>query len=226
MSAIIYCRFSPRPNADECESNDKQRERCLAYCSKIGKSMTAQYYEDRAVSGSKLLRPGLSAAIAELRLGDVLIVDSSDRLARDILVYLTIVGQITEKGSRIEFADGTPSPSDASPEEECFSNIMAVIAHYQRRGFARRTKNGLKKKKDRGEWLGKAPIGWRYNKETKKLEEDECEQGAISDILAWHGTGQYTSERLAAAIDANFGNLRGKPWSARTIRKLLKKHLT
>jgi len=225
MNAIIYCRFSPRPNATECDSNDKQRERCIAHCEKAD-FWARQSHEDRAVSGSKLLRPGLSAAIDSIIPGDVFVVDSSDRLARDLLVYLTIVGQITEKGARIEFADGTPSPSDASPEEECFSNIMAVIAHYQRRGFARRTKNGLKKKKDRGEWLGKAPIGWQYNKETKQLEENATETEAIRRILYLYRQGNTSSDALAEIMSEGAKKLRGKPWSARTIRKLLKKHLT
>ena len=30
--AICYSRFSPRPNADDCESIEVQLDRCRAYC--------------------------------------------------------------------------------------------------------------------------------------------------------------------------------------------------
>ena len=29
--AVLYGRFSPRPSADECDSVEKQLERCRAY---------------------------------------------------------------------------------------------------------------------------------------------------------------------------------------------------
>ena len=79
-AAILYCRYSPRPGANECQSNEKQEERCRAYCQNRGYQIVA-VHADEAVTGGVFERPGLAAAIE--RLGGieddrVLVVDSVD----------------------------------------------------------------------------------------------------------------------------------------------------
>ena len=91
--AIIYTRFSPRPNAAECDSCEKQMERCGQFCNnrELGSDGEGIHvFSDEAVSGGELNRPGLQAAIEALEPGMVRVVDSSDRLARDMLGNLTI----------------------------------------------------------------------------------------------------------------------------------------
>ncbi len=216
--AIIYCRFSPRPDADESKSNEKQEERCRVYCKKKGYSVYWPY-SDSAVSGKVLARPGLDRAIADLEPGMVLVVDTRDRLARDMLVSLTIHQQVKEKGATIEIADG--SPSRETPEGNLMANILDAFAQYERERFARRTKAGLAKKKKDGVWLGKPPIGWKLNKDTKQLEECPEEQMVIKWIL-WGVLNKYTSEVITVKINKYYGDsCRGKPWSARTVRKII-----
>lgn len=215
--AIIYCRFSPRPNADECKSNDKQAERCRAYCEKHNLKPRFAYF-DNAVSGKSLNRPGLSDAMEALHPGDVLVVDASDRLARDMLVCLTIRHQVEDLGCVIEFADG--SPTTETPEGELFQNILAAFAAYERSRFARRTKVALAKKRADGEWHGKPPVGFRKDPETKRLVKDEGEQKVLAAIDANAARGS-TSQWIALFVTANYGQFRGKPWSPRTIRKIL-----
>ncbi len=217
--AIIYCRFSPRPDAEESKSNKQQKERCRKYCdNKKYQHHPILTWCDKAISGKTIDRPGLTAAIAALQPGMVLVVDTRDRLARDMLVSLTIHQQVKDRGATVEVADG--SPSRDTPEGNLMANILDAFAQYERERFARRTKAGLAKKKKNGEWLGKPPIGWRYNKETRKLEENLNEQGIIKDILSCHGAG-VTSTRIATLITREHGLYRKKPWNARTVRKII-----
>ena len=88
--AVIYTRFSPSPNAKECDSCEKQAERCLAYCKRKEYGPCQSIFDEKNTTGGTLDRPRLQAAIAAIKPGDVLIVDSSDQLARDMLVNLTI----------------------------------------------------------------------------------------------------------------------------------------
>jgi DNA invertase Pin-like site-specific DNA recombinase len=61
--AVLYARFSPRPNPDECDSVDKQLERCRAYCEGHGYTVVAQYH-DKDLSGERAdNRPGLQKAV-------------------------------------------------------------------------------------------------------------------------------------------------------------------
>jgi len=218
--ANVYTRFSPRPNAEECTSNEKQLQRCRSYCDKRGYELIG-VFSDRAKSGKLLNRPGLSEAIAALKPGMVLVVDTSCRLARDMLVNLTIRHQVAQVGGTIEFADG--SPCDTTPEGKLFANILGAFAQYERERFARRTKAGLAKKKASGQWLGKPPVGYRVDKQTKQLVEDEQEQHAIEMAVKLHGTNGFNSDSIAESLTQTIGLFRGRPWSARTVRKILKR---
>lgn len=218
--AIIYTRFSPRPNADECKSCEKQEERCREYCRHKGYEVQ-NCHADKDVTGKRLSRPGLNEAMDELQPGMLLVVDSSDRLARDMLVALTIRHQVNRAGCQIEFADG--SPISDTPEGELFGNILAAFAGYERARFARRTKVGLAKKRARGEWLGRSPIGYRIDKATKQLTSNDDEQAAVAWAVELSRWG-LSSEQIAVALTADAGQCRGRPWNSRTVRKLLSSH--
>jgi len=163
--------------------------------------------------------PGLASAIESLTPGMVLVADTSCRLARDMLVNLTIRHQVDRAGCAIEFADG--SPTACTPEGELFQNILAAFAAYERARFARRTKAGLAKKQANGEWLGRPPVGFRVDQETKQLIRDEPEQRAIETMRLLDAEG-HPSDVIARRITQDVGLFRGKPWSARTVRKILK----
>jgi site-specific DNA recombinase len=213
--AIIYCRFSPRPDADESKSNEKQEERCCAFCARQGHEI-ARVFKDRAITGKLLDRPELQKAIDSLEPGMVFVVDTGDRLARDMLVALTLHHQIEKRGATVETADG--SPTRTTPEGRLFTNILAAFAQYERERFARRTKAGLAKKKANGEWLGRPPLG--YQVISKRLVENQVEQMAIRQIRIYGEAGQ-PSQWIAWKINEQLGPCRGKPWSARTVRKIL-----
>ena len=219
--AYIYCRFSPRPNADDCKSNEKQAERCAAHCDKKGYEVAAEAY-DKAVSGKSLDRPGLQDVLDALQPGDVLVVDSSDRLARDMLVNLTVRQRIADTGATLEFADGTPT--DTTPEGKLFQNIMAAFASYERERINARTKSGLKRKRENGErTTGKIRIGWMLDpKDPKKLVRNLNERDAIIRMCELSAKG-LSSGDIAYQLTHVIGQCRGKPWSPRTIRKLVKR---
>jgi len=221
--AIIYTRFSPRPNARECDSCEKQEERCWAYCEQKGYTIKA-VRSDKDISGGNLNRLGLSQAIAMLDSSKVLVVDSSDRLARDMLVNLIIRHYVEQAGATIEFADG--SPCEDTPEGKLFQNMLAAFAAYERDRIRMRTKNGLAKKRKNGErTTGKIPIGWKKDpKDPKRLVVCEQERQAI--LVACRLSREYklSSDIIAKEIDDNLGPCRSKPWSARTVRKLIKRH--
>lgn len=222
--AIIYTRFSPRPNAAECTSNEEQEERCKQYCNKKEYTMFPyRSYQDRKVSGSILNRPGLQAALGALEPGMILVVDSSDRLARDMLVNLTIRHRVKEAGATIEYADG--SPTSTTPEGELVEDILAAVSSFQRKCIQRNTKRGLARKRKNGErTTGKIPIGWREDpKDLKRLVVCEEEREAIIRIC--YGASQgWPSKKIASDLDVQLPYCRGKEWSPRTIRKLIKRH--
>lgn len=225
--AIIYTRFSPRPGAEECKSCEKQIERCRLYCENCGYALCGDFtFSDKSVSGGSLIRPGLQAALNALTPGMVLVVDSSDRLARDMLVYTTIKHWIAQAGARVEYANG--SPVGTTPEGELLEGVMALFAAYERNRIRLRTKNGLDKKRREGKRIsGKIPIGYKIDPDnSKNLIENVTEKMALEYIraLSIDHKKVLTSEDIAELATEAFGPCRGKPWSARTIRRIIKKN--
>jgi putative DNA-invertase from lambdoid prophage Rac len=217
--ALIYTRFSPRPNAEDCKSNERQIERCLAYCLRRDLEVCGTY-SDIAVSGKVLDRPELSLVIERLKPGMVLVVDACDRLARDMLVSLTIRHQVDKAGATIEFADG--SMCDTTPEGKLFQNILAAFASFERDRIAARTSAGLKRKQAAGQWLGRPPVGYEVDPNIKQLVACEHEQGAMRTAKRLANESRSnTSEFIARRLTEIHGLFRGKPWSPRTIRKII-----
>lgn len=224
--AIIYTRFSPRPDAAECDSGEKQKERCEAYCRQQGHVHNGLWFSDENVSGGVLSRSALTKVIEHLQLvkdgpvPTILIVDSSDRLARDMLVNLTIRQQVADAGAAIEFADG--SPDDTTPEGKLFQNILAAFSAYERDRIRFRTKKGLDRKRKNGErTTGKIPIGWQLDPDNpKRLVKHHGELNAIRR-MCYLKSRELSSVEIALRLH---GFCRGKLWSARTVRKMIAKH--
>lgn len=226
--AIIYTRFSPRPDVDQCSSCEKQEERCILHCGKKGYRIVASF-PDPDVSGGALRRPGLEAAIE--RIGTltranptegkvVLVVDSVDRLARDMLVNLTIRHQVEKAGGRIEYANGTPV--NDTPEGKLFSNILAAFAAYERDRVRHATSRGMKKRQANGEWFGKPPVGFMLDPECKtRLIKCPLEQEAIIEAGHLLRNG-YSVEQIAIELGILIGLFRGGPWTVKTVKKMLK----
>lgn len=217
--AIIYTRFSPRPDADTSKSCEKQEERCRAYCTRQNYAVIGVFH-DKNVSGKTLCRPGLKEAIEALKPGMILVCDTGDRLARDMLIELTIVAQVEAAECAIEYADGSATRS--TPEGKLFRGILSAFAQYERERFAARTKAGLAKKKANGQWLGRAPVGCGYDKKQKKLVEHYDEKKTIEFIKTMKERyPQLNSKEITDFVNSERPPLRGKPWSIRTIRKIL-----
>ena len=192
------------------------------YCDQKGYAVAGRYF-DKAVSGGLLIRPGLQTVLDKLESGDMLVVASSDRLARDMLTSLTIRQQVIDAGAMIEYADGTPPGT--TPEGLLFQNILAAFASYERAKINARTKAGHEKRRKNGErTTGQIPIGWKPDpRDPKKLVVQAVEREAIINMCELSFEGYYSSQ-IAKALDRRFGPCREKPWSARTVRHLIRKH--
>jgi len=223
--AIIYTRFSPRPNAKECDSCIKQAERCLEYCGRYDYSFL-HCYNDKNVSGGILQRPSLLAALDHLEPGMVLVVDSSSRLARDMLVNLTIRHQVEQAGATIEFADG--SPCDTTPEGKLFQNILAAFSAYERDRIKLNTKRGSARNRALGKKInGRIPTGMKEDPGNPGMLV-KCPKERHGIILACSLRKEKGHPRDAIAsslnCDSRIGPYRGKPWSGRLVDKIIARH--
>ena len=88
-------------------------------------------FEDRGVSGARIERPGLNAALSFLRDGDVLVVWKLDRLGRSMTHLLQTVADLDDRGvgfrSLTENIDTTPPPGGSCSTSSAHSDSLSGI---------------------------------------------------------------------------------------------------
>jgi DNA invertase Pin-like site-specific DNA recombinase len=161
--AVLYARFSPRPNAYECDSVEKQLERCRAYCEGHGYSIDAEYH-DKDVSGERAdNRPGLQKAIA--RACDrkaVLCVYSLSRLARCKKDAIDLAERLSAAGA--DLAVIQENVNTRAPMGRFILTLFSALAQLEREQIAERTSTAMLRHQAKGRRMtrpDRCPYGWR-----------------------------------------------------------------
>ena len=238
--ACIYTRFSPRPKekAEECDSIEKQRERCEAYCKANDYSVVA-VYEEREVSGGRAdNRPQLQAALDHVcKLKGTLVVYSLDRMARNVDDARAI-------SKRLEKADANLAilqmrVDTTTPYGKLFFTIVAAFAEFYREDIAQRTSKAMLRHQAHGRRMtrmdyfpyGKMP-DWNGpmheasdengNKVLRPAQLIDCpeEQAIIDRICLEREQGKGLRE-IARLLDAEGITCRGRRWHHSTIKTIL-----
>jgi DNA invertase Pin-like site-specific DNA recombinase len=112
-------------------------------------------FTDRA-SGKDTNRPQLISAMEYLRDGDVLVVHSMDRLARNIGDLLRIVDTLNKRGIVVEFVkESLTFIGDDSAMSKLMLTIMGGVAEFERAMIRERQLEGIAKAKQAGKYTGR-----------------------------------------------------------------------
>lgn len=112
-------------------------------------------FTDKA-SGKDTNRPQLQAALDYLRDGDVLVVHSMDRLARNISDLLHTVESLNKRGVVIEFVkEALTFTGDDSAISKLMLTIMGGVAEFERAMIRERQLEGIAKAKEAGKYRGR-----------------------------------------------------------------------
>jgi DNA invertase Pin-like site-specific DNA recombinase len=232
---IIYTRFSPRRNEDECESIEAQFDFIRKWCSENNIEIVSEF-ADRALSGGDEDRPELWAAIAALERGYVLVVYRLDRLARSVYLSDIIERAIhTKKATFLSIAgEGTWSDSD---EDFLIRKILQALAEYERKVISARTRAAMLRHQANGRLMGSIPqYGWKLDPEnSRRIVKNPYERIIINQIKRLHGKGLSLRKIAAELTNLNYKPrkvkkkfkgrsvlVKGK-WSAGTIHVIVKR---
>src|ERR1035438_3718903 len=112
-------------------------------------------FTDKA-SGKDTNRPQLKAALDYLRDGDVLVVHSMDRLARNIMDLLNTVETLNKRGVVVEFVkESLTFTGDDSAMSKLMLTIMGGVAEFERAMIRERQLEGIAKAKQAGKYTGR-----------------------------------------------------------------------
>lgn len=218
LLAVAYTRVS----TDEQHLGvDAQRSQIEAYAARAGIQI-ASWHADAGVSGGADIgdRPALRAALAELRTAGagVFLVAKRDRLARDLLLALTIERkEVAAAGARVVSADGSGNGTDLN--DSLLRGILDVFAEHERAVIRDRTRRALAEKRARGERLGAVPYG--YQRSGSGLVESEAEQGVLRVVRELRAAGLSQRAIVAELAKRGLVSRVGRPFQATQIARML-----
>lgn len=231
MRTACYSRYSS-DNQRQTSLDDQVRE-CRDYALAHGWTwQDTQVYTDAAISASSVDgRPGLdrllTASAAQPRPFDVLLVDDSSRVARDLADALRIVQRLTYAGVRVIYiSQGIDS---ASEQHETLIAVHGLVDALYLREMSSKIKRGLKGQLLRGLATGSVTYGYRTIRrpgdDGADILIDEAAAPIIRQIFAWYADGIPVARMLERLHDAAAPPPQGAAasggWRAQAIRRML-----
>ncbi len=108
------------------------------------------------VSGTNTDRPQLKALLEFVRDGDVVLVHSMDRLARNLDDLRFLVKTLTNKGIHIQFVqENILFTGEDSPMSQLLLSVMGAFAEFERSLIRERQREGIALAKKRGVYKGR-----------------------------------------------------------------------
>ena len=201
MKAIGYIRVSTEDQAREGVSLDNQEAKIKSYAS-LNDLELVEVIRDEGASGKSLDRAGMIRLLDMVQEGivDAVIVYKLDRLSRKTIDTLNLIEKI--EGQGIAFHSISEKVDTKSATGKFFLTIISAMAQMERDLIAERTKDALSHKKDKGEWCGRIPFGFRV--ENSHLVEDPEQIKVIQRAKRLRRSGKSMRD-IAGAVNLSLG---------------------
>jgi DNA invertase Pin-like site-specific DNA recombinase len=193
----------------------RQRETIERYAAANNITIT-QWFEEQGVSGTKDLenRPALSELISALHSNGtrLVLIEKLDRLARDLMVQETIIGDIRECGLELVSVCEPDLCSD-DPSRKLVRQMFGAIAEYEKSMIVLKLRGARQRRRSttgRGE--GRKPFGTRVG-----------ESLAVARVRDVHVLGKSQTEIAQAMNEENQPTRTGGKWYAATVSRVLRR---
>jgi len=171
IKVVGYVRVSTDEQAREGLSLDAQEEKIKAYCTAKGWRLV-RIYRDEGFSGKDLNRPALQEMLRDLEADGIqaVVVAKLDRLTRSVrdLGYL-----IDDLFDGVALASVEESLDTTTAGGRFVLHILGAVAQWERETISERTRSTLRFKRERGEWVGRIPYGFRIGPDGRLVEDPE-----------------------------------------------------
>jgi site-specific DNA recombinase len=187
--AILYTRVSGNEQREHGYSLSDQKRELKEWVAKEG-SEVLEEVEDGAWSGGFLERPGLDRVRERVTAGgvDAVVVLFRDQIARG--VYAQILSEeFAESGCMLIVLN---APVDDSPKGELHSGMLDLIAGWERKKIAERTRRGRAQKAREGKIVaGRAPnYGFTYSETHDGYVVDEEQMRVMKRVFSTPGASR------------------------------------
>jgi DNA invertase Pin-like site-specific DNA recombinase len=217
LKCFVYLRVSGHAQIDG-DGFDRQLLACQGYATSHDLEIV-EVFREEGVSGTKELedRPALSELFAALEENGIktVLIEKVDRLARDLMVQESIIGDMQKSGYTL-ISVAEPDLCSTDPSRILIRQIFGALAQYDRAMTVLKLKGSRQRYKARH---GKCEGAKAYGEHPKKPHEAE----ALLMMRSLRASG-LSCDRIAEALNSN-GVLsrKGKQWLGCTVNRILKR---
>lgn len=216
----IYARESRDDNEKNYETIETQRDLLLGYAARNIEGRVVAVYMDDNVSGSSFDREGLNQLKEDVlnhRL-DILLIKDLSRLGRSNSKTLYFLDFLEENGVRVITCDNRYD----SMQNDDLVGIETWFNERYVRDISRKIRASLRFKIEKGEFVGRAPYGYRKAKDSKnKLEPDPALAENVRQIFRLYRQGYGYASIAAMLNERSVPPPAGTDWSGTAVRRIL-----
>ena len=128
-------------------------------------------------SGKNTDRKAFKEMMGFVRAGDMVIVESISRIARNTRDLLSIVSELTEK--QVEFVSLKENIDTTTPQGRFMLTVFGALAELERENILERQREGIAIAKDEGKYKGRKPL--------------EIDEEHFKDVCARWRAGEVTA---------------------------------
>jgi DNA invertase Pin-like site-specific DNA recombinase len=212
MKAFAYLRVSGKSQV-EGDGFPRQIAAIKQYAAAHGIQIV-KIFREKGVSGEKDLaaRPAFVEMLSELYSNGtkLVLIEKLDRLARDLMVQETIIGDLRKSGFDL-ISVAEPDLLQDDPSRKLMRQIFGAIAEYEKTMIVLKLRGARLRMRSKPGWSeGAKPYGY-YEGETAVIERMKA--------LRAEGLG---FDRIALALnEAGIEPRRGAKWHGLTVNKIL-----
>lgn len=218
MKAVSYIRVSTGEQAQDGVSLEMQRAKIRAWASLNDAALVAEY-ADEGLSGKRVDRPGLVAAIAAAkREKAALVVYSLSRLSRSTLDTLQLTADLERAGC--DLVSLSEKLDTSTPAGRVVFRVLAVLGEFEREQVAERTRGAILHLKAKGQRYGSVPHGFRD--EGGQLVKDEREGEVVRLVQSLRARGLSLRKISDELAKRGAFNRCGRPFNHNSINSMLR----
>jgi DNA invertase Pin-like site-specific DNA recombinase len=216
--AFAYLRTSSAANiGEDKDSGQRQLAAITTYARRAGIEPVGTFY-DEAVKGSDPIdtRPGFGAMLQAMEGNGVrtIVVETANRLARDLMVQEVGFAKLQERGIDIVAADSPTAFLDDTPTARLIRQVLGAISEFEKAMLVAKLKGARDRKRRTG-----ARVEGR-----KPLSESRPDVVALTRKLARARPkgGKRSLRKISAALaEAGYFATSGKPFAPSSIQAMI-----
>ena len=195
--AVLYARVSTREQADTGYSIESQAKLLKDYALNHNLEIVREFTDIESAKGTG--RPQFAEMRNFLRSNttvQTILCEKTDRLYRNFNDYIDL--DVDQSNLTVILVkENTILNKDSRSHEKLVHGFKVLLAKNYIDNLKEETAKGMLEKAEQGEFPDRAPLGYRNNKETHRIDVDMERAPLVRRVFELYATGQYSLRTLA-----------------------------